>query len=279
VIARGPHLEAIQRAGLKIVSPAVGDFTARVQAESEPPRIGPVETVVLTVKTYDNATAIPLLGPLTGPSTSVLTLQNGVESADAVATAIGEGPTLAGATYIATAIESPGVISQTGSHRRVVFGEWFGDRREVSPRVRAIEAAMVGADIQAEAVPDARVPIWEKFVYLAPFASITGTARLPIGPIWSDPEGRATFLAAVAETEAVARASGVPIAPDTRARIEQYTSTIPPATRSSLLIDLTHGKRIEIESLTGAVVRRGRALGVPTPIMQAWYAALRPHSG
>jgi 2-dehydropantoate 2-reductase len=146
--------------------------------------------------------------------------------------------------------------------------------------VRAIADALVGADIHAEPVADAHVPIWEKFVYLAPFASITGSARLPIGPLWADDDCRAMFLGAVAETAAVGLAAGIALAPDIMERIREYTATIPPATRSSLLIDLSQGKRTEVESLTGAVVRRGRALGVPTPIMAAWYASLKlPGSG
>ena len=222
VVARGAHLEAIRRDGLRIVSGAIGNFTATLTAESDPVRVGPVDVAILTVKTYDNATAIPLVQALIGPATSVLTLQNGVESADELAAVAGEAATMAGATYIATAIEAPGVITQTGSHRRIVFGEWFGERTAVSPRVRAIAAALVGADIHGEAVADARVPIWEKFVYLAPFASITGTARLPIGPLWADDDGRAAFLAAVAETEAVARARGFRSTP-TRSRASRST--------------------------------------------------------
>jgi 2-dehydropantoate 2-reductase len=277
VIARGAHLDAIRRDGLAIKSGAVGDFVARVRAESDPSRVGHADVVVLAVKTYDNDTAIPMIAPMLGPATTALTLQNGVDSADDVAAAIGEPATLAGATYIATAIESPGVIAQTGSHRRIVFGECFGTHTTPSPRVLAIEAAMKAADIHAEAVADARVPLWEKFVYLAPFAAITGAARLPIGPLWADPDARAAFLALVTEVEAVARASGVALPPDQLARVEKYTAGIPPSTRSSLLIDLSQGKRIEVESLPGSVVRRGRSVGVPTPRMDALYAVLKPY--
>ena len=277
-VARGAHLEAIQRGGLRIESPSVGDFTANVRAESEASRIGPVDLVLFTVKTYDNPTALPHLAPLLGKDTVVLTLQNGVDSADEVAAVAGEARTLAGATYIATAVEAPGLIRQTGSHRRIVFGEWFGAAGQPTPRVTAIESALKEADIHAEAVADSRVQIWEKFVYLAPFAAFTGASRLPIGPIWNDSDGRQLFLESVGEVEAVARASGISVAPDLLQRIESYTATIPPTTRSSLLIDLSQGKRIEIESLAGSVVRRGRALGVPTPRMAALYAVLKPYA-
>lgn len=279
VVARGRHLDAIRQGGLRIASEAVGDFTAALEAESDPARIGPVDCVILAVKNYDNDTALPLITPLLGPETTVLTLQNGVDSADEVAAAVGERRTLAGPTYIATALEAPGLIRQTGSHRRIVFGECFGAPREVSARVRAIETVMKAADIHAEAVADARVPLWEKFIYLAPFAAFTGAARLPIGAIWADPEAKAIYLAAVAEVEAVARGTGIAVSADMPSRVAAYVDAIPPETRSSLLIDLSQGKRIEVESLPGSVVRRGRALGVATPMMAALYAVLRPYAG
>ena len=278
VIARGAHLEAIRKDGLRVLSTAVGDFTARVRGESDPARIGATDTVIVAIKTYDNPTALPLLGPLVGPSTTVLTIQNGVESAEQVAAIVGERATIAGATYIATAIDAPGVIKQTGSHRRVVFGEFFGATDAVSDRVRAIESLMKAADIDAHAVADARPAIWEKFIYLAPFAAFTGAARLPLGPIWADADSRRAFLQAVTEVEAVARASGAKVPSDLAPKVEQYVAAIPPSTRSSLLIDLSQGRRIEVESLLGAVVRRGRALGVPTPMMEALYAVLKPHA-
>jgi len=274
VIARGAHLRAIRDRGLLVWSP-LGDHVVRLEAESDPERVGPVDLVVLAVKTYANPQVLPLLPALCGPDTAVLTLQNGVASADALADAVGTGRVLAGTTYIATAIIAPGLIQQTGVHRRVILGEAFGDRREVSPRVARIAATLAGADIQAEAVADGRVPVWEKLVYLATFAAFTGVSRQPAGAIWRDPIGRDAFLAVAAEVEAVARAEGVAIASDVLDQMVEYLDVLPPTTRSSLLIDLQRGKPTEVEALQGEVVRRGRALGVPTPGMTALYAALR----
>jgi 2-dehydropantoate 2-reductase len=144
--------------------------------------------------------------------------------------------------------------------------------------VRAIESLMKAADIHAEAVPDGRPAIWEKFTFLAPFAAFTGASRLPLGPLWGDADGRRALLQAAAEVEAVARASGINLPADLAERRAQYYSTIPPSTRASLLIDLSQGRRIEVESLLGTVVRRGRSAGVPTPMMEALYAVLKPHA-
>jgi 2-dehydropantoate 2-reductase len=122
------------------------------------------------------------------------------------------------------------------------------------------------------------VPIWEKFVFLASLAGFTGAARLPIGPVWSDPFTRAQFLAASREIESLARAEGVPVAADVVDRMVAYIDGIPGSMRSSLLIDLQQGKRIEVEALQGAVVRRAHARGVPAPILSTLYAVLKLHA-
>jgi len=277
-IARGAHLAAIRERGLEIRSPALGDFVARAPAEEDTSRVGPVDLVLFAVKTYDNPTALPLLRPLLGGSTAVLSVQNGVDSPGEVAQVAGEARTLGGTTYIATALESPGLIVQTGTHRRIVFGEAFGALPNVSERVTRIDEAFRAADIQSEAVGDGRVPIWEKFVFLAALAGFTGAARLPIGPVWGDAFTKAQFLAACREIEAVARAEGVPVAADVVNRIVPYIDAIPGSMRSSLLIDLQQGKRIEVEALQGTVVRRAAKLGVPTPIMSTLYSVLKLHA-
>ena len=125
-------------------------------------------------------------------------------------------------------------------------------------------------------MPDARVPIWDKFVYLAAFSGFTGAARLPIGEIWKYPHVREMFYAASREIAAIAEAEGVTISPDRFDTLREYMANIPPSTRSSLLIDLEQGKRIEVEALQGAAVRRAHKHGVPVPIISTLYALLKP---
>jgi 2-dehydropantoate 2-reductase len=275
-IARGAHLEAIRERGLEIRSP-LGNFVARAAAEEQTPRVGHVDCVILATKSYDNGSALPKLAPLIGPRSAVLTLQNGVDSVDECAAAVGEQAVLGGAAYVATAVEAPGLIVQTGTHGRIVFGEIFGAAAAVSPRVAAIRDALAGAGIEVEAAADARVPLWEKFIYLSPFAAFTGAARLPIGGIWTFPQVRDTFYDACREVERVARAEGVAVSPDMMPKLEGYMKALPPSTRSSLLIDLQQGKRIEVEALQGSVVRRGKKTGVPTPIHAALYSVLKAY--
>ncbi|HEV3485363.1 MAG TPA: 2-dehydropantoate 2-reductase [Vicinamibacterales bacterium] len=275
-IARGAHLEAIRAQGLQVRSPMLGDFTVRAPAEQDTSRAGVADVVIVAVKTYDNATALPMIAPLLGPDTAVLTLQNGVDSAADLAAVAGEERVIGGTTYVATALAAPGVIEQTGTHRRIVMGEVFGRLPRLSDRVQRIQAALAGADIQGEAVADGRVPIWEKFIFLVALAGFTGASRLPIGPVWSDDYIRARFLDGCREIERLARAEGVPVADDIIARIDAYVGGIPGTMRSSLLIDLSQGKRTEVEALQGAVVRRAERASVPAPIISTLYAVLKP---
>lgn len=277
LVARGAHLAAIREHGLTVKS-QLGDFTVHAPVEDRAENVGAVDVAILAVKTYSNPEALPLLKAIVGDQAVALTLQNGVDSVDEVATVVDRRRVLGGTTYVAAALAQPGVIEQTGTHRHIVFGEVSGDTPAVSERVRQIGEAFTSADIVSEAVADARVPIWEKFCYLAPFAAFTGAARVPIGPIWSDWTSRHMLIAAFREVEAVARAEHVAVSEDAVERIIAYVDSIPPTTRSSLLIDLRQGKPIEIEALAGAVVRRGAKRQVPTPIMSALYAVLKPHT-
>jgi 2-dehydropantoate 2-reductase len=278
-IARGAHLEAMRSRGLEIRSPKLGDFTVKAAAESDTARVGPVDVVLVAVKAYDNATAYPAIAPLVGQDTMVLTLQNGVDNVDELAGAVGDAHVLGGTTYVATALEAPGLIVQTGVHRSIILGEVFGDRSRVSPRVQALAEVMAPADIQVTAVADARVPLWDKFVYLVPFSGFTGTARLAIGYLWRFPDVREMFYAAAHEVAAIAAAESIAISANRFDTLREYMDHLPPTTRSSLLIDLEQGKRIEVDALQGAAVRRAAKHGLAVPIVSALYAALKPWAG
>ena len=277
-VARGAHRDAMRANGLTIHSESLGDIVVHCPVETDPAQIGVVDVVIIAVKAYSNAETFASLKPLVGPGTAIVTLQNGVDSAEELAVVFGEAAVIGGATYIAAGIEAPGVIRHKGTHRRIVFGEYFNPSSEPSARVRTLEPIFAGADIQTEAVADIRLRLWEKFIYLAPMAAFTAASRLPIGPIWADEFIREMFLQAVDEVERVARASGIDVPPGVRHRITEYTANVPASMRSSLLIDLSMGKRIEVEMLQGSVVRRGLATGVPTPIMSALYAVLKPYA-
>jgi len=262
---------------LTIRSPQ-GALRVTVHAEERPDQVGPSDLVVYAVKTYSNPEALPLLRTVAGAHAVVLTLQNGVDSPAEVEAAVGRGRVLGGAAYVATAIAEPGVIQQTGQHQRIVFGETRGDLSRVSGRAAMMDTIFREAGLESEVVPNAWGPLWEKYIYLAPFAAFTGAARQPIGPLWSDPDTRKAMLAAFKEVERVAKAERVRLPPGTLARIGRYVDSLDPTVRSSFLIDLQLGKPTEVEALLGGVVRRGRKRRVPVPIMGTLYAVLKSHA-
>ncbi len=279
LIARGKNLTALREKGLTVESPELGDFHVHPRAEETADTVLDTDVVLLATKTYDNATAIPLVKRLLdqgSPEAYVLSLQNGVSSPYALADAVGEARVLAGPTYVATALVDPGRIVQTGAHRRIAFGEVFHIASDLSPRVKALHEAFVAADIISEPHADGRIPLWTKYTYLAPFAAFTGSARLPIGPLWADPETRRCFLAAAREMHAIGAADGVALPADSMQKLEAYIGSLEPETRSSLLIDLQQGKKIEVDGLLGFAVRLGEKHGLATPIMAALYAVLKP---
>jgi 2-dehydropantoate 2-reductase len=276
-IARGAHLEAIRLRGLIVRGPR-DEFRVRTQVEEQGEKIGPVDFVFYAVKTYSNPEALPLLNVVAGNHAVVFTFQNGVDSAPEIERVIGRGRVIGGAAYVATALVEPGVIEQTGQHRRIAFGETAGDLSRVSGRVSMMDTLFREADLGSEPAANGWVPLWEKYIYLAPFAAFTAAARLPIGPLWADADTRKLMMAAFKEVEAVARAERVPLRPGVLKRIVTYLDALDPNVRSSLLIDLQAGKPLEVDALLGGVVRRGLKRRVKTPVMAALHSALKPHA-
>ena len=262
-IARGAHLAAIRAHGLRIES-GLGDANVQpAQASDDPASIGPVDLVIFAVKLYDTEAAAVATRSLIGPTTGVVTFQNGVDSADVLARILGREHVVGGVAQIASVVAGPGVIRHTGTMARFAFGELDGP---VSARVEALAAALRAAAVD-HAVSDAiRRDIWAKMVFLATFAGLTTLMRLPIGPIRTDPETRALYQAGLAEALAVARARGIAVAEDFVAATLARTDQLPAAMKSSMLEDLERGKRLELAWLSGAIVRMGRELGVPTPV-------------
>lgn len=275
-LARGAHLEAIRARGLTIRDHS-GEWRVKAPAEEPGAGLGEVDVVVYAVKTYSNPEALPLLAAVAGDHAVVLTLQNGVDSPLGIETVIGHNRTIGGAAYVATARTAPGVIVATGAHRRIAFGETAGDLSHVSTRCLLLETVLREADIVPEPFANGWVPLWEKFIYLAPFAAFTSAARQPIGPLWTDPDTRGLLVAAFKEVAALATAERVPIRRGTLKRILTYVDSLHPTVRSSMLIDIQQGRRTEVEALVGSVVRRARRRRIKAPIMTTLYAALREY--
>ena len=171
---------------------------------------GDFELVLFTVKGYDTE-AGGRRPPAGGRArtTAVLTLQNGVDSGDRLGAVLGADRVLVGTTLIATTIAEPGVIDQANPIRRIELGEPSG---AVTPRVELIAAALRDAGVEVSVTTDVRRAVWEKFVRLAPGATLATACRATIGEVRSTPEGAALYRALIAETVAVGRAAGADLA-------------------------------------------------------------------
>ena len=271
LIARGAHLEAIRSDGLKVVRDDE-EFIAPCQATDDPTEVGPVDLALLCVKTYQNEVAVPLMRPLVGPDTTVLCLQNGVDSYLTAAAVLGESSVIPGAAFIEAGVLAPGVVRQAGSHVRVILGETNGVE---SKRCRAIRDVFLDAGVPAEVLPDIKAGLWGKFLFIATMAGVTCLARATLAELMPQPQWRKVVLNCLAEIDAVGRAGGVglpqDIVPDTVSYMEEGLGDL----EASMYVDLLAGRPLELEALNGAVVRAGVDSGVATPINDVIYAMLK----
>lgn len=272
-IARGAHAEAMTRDGLQVLSEAGDLHLQPVQLHRDAVATGLVDIVLVAVKMYDLEAAAASIRPLLAIDTAVVPFQNGVEAGAILERALGRRPVCGGVAYISAGIERPGVIRHTGAMARLLFGEL---RPSDSWRLETLQAACQGAGIDAVLSPAIETELWIKFLFLAPFAASTCMARAPIGAVREDPLRWRQFDAMVREAGAVARARGVALAPTVEDGRLQLARGLPAQMRSSMLHDLDTGRRLELDWLTGAVVRLGAAAGVATPVSTEAYHALAP---
>jgi 2-dehydropantoate 2-reductase len=271
-IARGAHLAAMQEGGLHIASPLGDVHLPKVQATDRPQAVGPVDVVLFTVKLYDVDASAATLAPLIGPDTVIITLQNGVDAMDMVAKHVGADHVAGGAAYIVVVIDKPGHLRHTAA-QQLVFGERDGRR---SDRLVAFEQAGIRAGCQAQASTDVQSLLWTKFVRLATWSGMTTATRSPMGVVRDTPETYDMMIAAIEEAIAVGTAKGVKFPPDLMESTIKQIKTFPAASKSSMLEDFERGRRLELPWLSGAVVRIGKEVGVPTPIHQFITTILTP---
>ena len=273
LIARGAHLEAITEKGLRLVQPE-GEFTVDVAATGNPSLVGTVDLVIFSVKAHQNLTAVPLIKPLIGVETTVLTIQNGVESADEIGEEYGAERVLPGSAYVISNVVSPGVVKQQSQLPRVAFGESNGER---SQRAIAVQDAFLKANIMAELSDDISRVLWSKLLYNSPANGMASAARLSPRDLIEYPEGSSMFKLAIQEVADVGTASGVPLGKDDVQGAMDLIAARPIGARGSMQADLESGKPLELDAIVGSVGRIGRKLNVPTPIFDILYTLLLPH--
>ncbi len=263
VSRRSEYVRAVTAEGLHLVEDD-GESVVWPRATVEVSEIGLVDVVIVVVKAFDVGTALSSARSLLGPTTTVLSLQNGLGGEEAVAEAVGRERVLAGRTYVSGDAIAPGVIRAGIRGRSTIIGEPFG---YVSDRAETVSAAFRRGGLDAEVSSDIRSVIWRKLLVNVATGALAGVTGLPYGILYQLDGIRRAGIAAVEEAVAVATACGVDLGQvDAEAVWQEARRGLPDDFRTSILQSLERGSPTEVGVINGAVVRHGQAAGVPTPV-------------
>ncbi len=291
LIARGPHLEAMQRSGARLRIDGE-ELVARPFCTDDPAQAGPQDYVIITLKAHSATRVVDAMQPLLGPDTAVVTAQNGVpwwffhgiggkweglrlESVDPGGRqwdGIGPERAIGCVVYPATEIVEPGVIRHS-SGNKFSLGEPTGGKTE---RIRALSRALAEAGLRAP-VRRIREEIWVKLLGNVCFNPISALTLATLDRVATEPGTRGVARAMMLETRAIGEALGVRFRLDVERRIDGAAAV--GAHRTSMLQDLERGRAMEIDALVASVQELGRVVGVPTPTLDVVLALVRQRAG
>lgn len=272
-IARGKHLQAIHEAGLKVESPS-GDFVIEdVLATDNPGEIGPVDLILLSVKSYDAADAIEMMKPMVGSQTVVIPVLNGIEHIEKLRERIGEKHVLGGLAMIVAHISEPGLVRHSAANT-LEFGEIDG---RISDRCKDLHDALTQEVLDIKVVPNILDRMWWKFAAICG-AGVFTVMRGSKEVVWGFPETHALIRSAVGEVVEVANARGIELSLSVVDELLEVAGNFPPYYKPSMLLDLERGNRLEIEALNGSLCRIGKQVGISTPVNDFIYACLQPYA-
>jgi 2-dehydropantoate 2-reductase len=273
-IARGEHLAAIRRSGLR-VSSIQGDTTIfPARAVERPGDAGPVDAVLLGVKAWGVPDAARAMGPLLDVGTFVVPLQNGVEAPGQLSAILGRERVLGGLCRIIASITEPGHIEHSGAEPYLAFGELDGTRSERVQRLRDAFAGAPGVTVEIPA--DIVAEMWIKFLFISALSGVGAITRAPIGILRSKPETRAVLIQALEEARAVAEGHQVRLPANVVDQLMGFIDRLPEHGTASMQRDIAAGKPSELFAQSGAVMRLGQEVGVPVPVHTLIYQSLLP---
>ncbi len=273
-IARGEHLRAMQKNGLRVDS-INGDFRVDpVSATDEPSTVGEVDYILVVVKSWQLPDAIETMRPMVGEKTTIVPLLNGVEAPDQLAEVFGAERVLGGLCSMISMVAAPGHISHVGAHPMITFGERNHRRSERVERLRNAFSRTEG--VQVTIPEDIHVAMWDKFLLIAPWGGFGALTRAPIGVIRSLPETRTLLEQAMEEIYLLARARKVSMERKSINRAMAFLDNLPYEGTASMQRDILGGRPSELDAQNGAVVRLGKEAAVATPINGMIYSSLLP---
>lgn len=268
-IARGAHLEAMRRAGLRVISPNGNLHVQRASFVASPAEAGAVDLVLFCVKSYDTETAAATLGPLIGSGTMILSLQNGVDNPAKLAGLWSPEKILAGVAYIGAQLDSPGVIRRSNGGK-IIFGPLDGT---FTASIHLIERTLSAADIACAISDNIQTVQWAKLLWNAPFCAISCLARADTQQIVESETLAQLAVDCMAEVKAAALVQGIELPPALFDETIAFSRGLGPF-KPSMLQDLEAGKMLEYEAFNGMVTRILEQAAQPAPINHAFYALL-----
>jgi len=264
LIGRAVHMEPIAREGLRIDGLRVKQRIPIAATSSLQEGLRGADTVLFCVKTVSTETAARELHPFLRPNAAILSFQNGVDNVDRIHAATGRRA-IPAAVYVAAEMTAPGVVKHTG-RGDLIIGHRSGWPRDVE--LAPLAALFESAEIPCRASASIEIELWTKMVMNCAYNAISALTRAQYGRMTAFAAVRSLMDRAVAETVAVARAEGVPLAESTVTEAVYRLAEKMSAATSSTSQDIARGRPTEIDSLNGYVVRRGAALGIATPISE-----------
>jgi 2-dehydropantoate 2-reductase len=281
VVARGDHLCAIRRHGVRVESD-LGNFSARVDAADDLRLLGDFDAVLLTFKAHQWPDFLAQLRPLAGQRTPIVTLQNGlpfwyvrrpplrcVDPGGTIGSVFSDAQTIGGVVHVSGKIVEPGVIRQSGG-LRYLLGEVEG---AASTRLDALVGTLRRAGLAVETDANIRSPIWLKLVNNSGLNSVSVLKRMTIKPMLADAQTRSLVRELMIETLHVGQAIGVVVEVDVDARIE-YAARLDDV-KTSMLQDYELGRSLELDPILGAVIELAERYEVEVPRLRDAYDALR----
>jgi len=273
-LARGKHLDAMRKNGLHVRSTKGTFDVGPERIVAHPNEADRPDVVLFCVKSYDNDATAAQLRESGARSSMILSLQNGIDNEDALRVLLPEAVVIGGVAYISARIDEPGSIIETGGFQRIVYGAFDPAH---APLLEPLGACFAAAQIRADLTDDIRKELWKKFVFISAMSAVSALTRITQGEILDVEETRMLVFNAMKEAEAVGIASGIALEPLVKEQVFESMARFSRGTRASMAFDLVNKKPMELDALSGTVVRLGRSLGVPTPIHSTLYAALLPH--
>lgn len=250
-----------------------GERTVRLAATSDPAEIGQVDIALFFVKCYHTESAAQLAQPLVGSHTVVASLQNGWGNGDVLARHFDPARLVIGVTYHSGTNAGPGVIHHTNTTDvPTLLGPYEGQDTAAAEQ---LAQAIVAGGFRAEATPNIRSEIWKKLVLNSASLPTSALTRLTAGALGAD-EGMTEVVNKLArETVAVGQAQGLDV--DERERLEAIHATLIGAGsgKASMLQDIEHDRRTEIDVINAAVVRAAERVGVDVPLNRVMVALVK----